>query len=137
MLSGSEEIWYTPVEAYGVSTFAGGISSGGMGGDATVTEGVRFLWKYDPDTPDKTPSGFTGQGWFADTNGSPIWYSIQFYSMTLQGILDEFAGGTRTNLNDVFTNWQNYVDAAGSQGNDVVQQFQRAVGYDCWSNLNS
>lgn len=136
MLSGSEEIWYTPVEAYGVSTFAGGISSGGMGGDATVTEGVRFLWKYDPESPRVTPSGFTGKGWFENTYGSPIWYSIQFHGMDLDTILAEFANNSRVNLNDIFKNWQVYVDAQEWQNNDVVQQFQRAVDYDCWSNLN-
>lgn len=136
--TGSETIYinYTPVQARGISTFAGGIASGGTGGDATITQGVRFTWVYDPGNPDDTPSGFTGQGWFAGTEGSPIWYSSEFYNMTLKGILDGFYAGTRTNLNDVFTNWQNYVDAEGSIGNDVVQQFQRAVGYDCWSNLN-
>lgn len=125
----------SPVAAYSVGTRDGGIISGGTGGDAAVTEGVRFFWTYDPNSPDKAPSGFTGQGWFAETAGSPIWYNIQFHSMTLQGILDGFAGGNRTGLNDVFTNWQNYVDAQGSQGTDVVKQFQRWVGYDCWSNL--
>lgn len=137
MIYGDNVVYYTPVEAYPVMLMDGGIISGGTGGDATTTQGVRFTWVYDPDTPGGTPSGFTGKGWFAETVGSPIWYSIEFYSMTLQGILDEFSGGTRTNLNDVFTNWQNYVDAGSFQGNDVVQQFQRAVDYDCWSNINS
>lgn len=136
MLSGSEEIWYTPVEAYGVSTFAGGISSGGMGGDATVTEGVRFLWKYDPEFPRAAPSGFTGKGWFENTYGSPIWYSIKFHGMALDTILAGFANNSRGDLNDIFKNWQVYVEAQASQNNDVVQQFQRAVDYDCWRNLN-
>ena len=127
---------YTPVDAYAVMPMADGITSGGTGGDATLTDGVRFLWVYNPDTPNGSPSGFTGKGWFADLPGSPIWYSIEFYSMTLGGILGEFANGTRTNLNDVFTNWQNYVDALSSQGNDVLQNFQRAVDYECWSNIN-
>lgn len=136
MISGSNEV-YIPVDAYAVMPMAGGIISGGTGGDDTVTQGVRFSWVYDPDIPGGTPSGFTGQGWFADTEGSPIWYSINFHSMTLQGILDEFERGTRANLNDVFTNWQRYVDAEGSQGTDVVQQFQQKLGWTCWSNLNS
>ena len=134
MIYGSNEV-YSPVSAYGISTFAEGIISGGTGGDVTATQGVNFKWVYDPSTPEAIPSGFTGQGWFADKEGSPIWYSIQYCGMTLQGILDEFAGETRTNLNDVFQNWQKYVDAQGSPGNDVLQQFQQAVGYDCWSNL--
>lgn len=127
----------SPVAAYSVGTRDGGIISGGTGGEAMATQGVNFKWVYDPDTPGANPSGFTGQGWFAGTAGSPIWYSIQNYGMTLEGILGGFADGTRTDLNDVFLNWQNYVDATGSQGNDVLQQFQRAVGYDCWSNLHS
>lgn len=138
MITGAEEIRYTPVEAYGISTFAGGISSGGTGGDVTVTNGVRFIWVYDPSQPAESPSGFTGKGWFADAEGSPIWYSIQFYGMTLEGILAGFANESRKNLNDIFTNWQDYVDAQGWQGRDVVQQFQQKLGWtSCWSNLNS
>lgn len=137
MIYGTETVTYTPVEGNGVSLFAEGIMSGGTGGDATVTQGVRFLWVYDPDHPTGSPSGFTGQGWFAEVEGSPIWHSTQNYGITLDVILKEFKGGTRINLNDVFTRWQNYVDAAGSQGNDVLKQFQERVGYDCWSNLNN
>lgn len=102
-----------------------------------ATQGVNFKWVYDPGTPGASPSGFTGQGWFADTDGSPIWYSIQYHGMTLDGILNGFKEGTRINLNDVFQNWQNYVDAQGSIDTDVLQQFQRQVGYDCWSNLKA
>lgn len=135
MITGSNDV-YTPVDAYGVTTFADGISSGGTGGDATLTQGVRFMWVYDPDNPSGAPSGFTGQGWFEGTNGSPIWYSTNLYNITLADILKGFADGDRTDLNDVFKNWQNYVDAAASQGNDIVQNFQQLVGYSCWSNLN-
>lgn len=127
----------SPVAAYSVGTRDGGIISGGTGGEATATQGVNFKWVYDPGTPGASPSGFTGQGWFADTPGSPIWYSSEIGSTSLQDILDGFESGTRTTLNDVFQNWQNYVDAAGSQENDVLQQFQRLVGYDCWSNLKA
>lgn len=127
---------YTPVDAYAVMPMADGITSGGTGGDATLTDGVRFLWVYNPDSPAGSPSGFTGKGWFEDLPGSPIWYSIQFQTATLEDILNGFAEGDRVNLNDVFQNWQSYVDAQSSQGNDVVQNFQRAVDYDCWSNIN-
>lgn len=135
---GSETIYinYTPVQARGISPYAGGIISGGTGGNATTTKGVQFTWVYDPDNPRITPSGFTGQGWFAETEGSPIWYSIEFCGMTLDGILAEFAGGNRENLNDVFRNWQSYVDAQGWQDKDVVQQFQQKLGWNCWSNLS-
>lgn len=127
----------SPVAAYSVGTRNGGIISGGIGGEAMATKGVNFKWVYDPSNSSGNPSGFTGQGWFADTPGSPIWYSIQNYGMSLDGILNGFEEGTRINLNDVFQNWQNYVDAQGSIGDDVLQQFQRQVGYDCWSNLKA
>ena len=138
MIYGDNVVYYTPVEAYPVMLMDGesGIISGGFGDGATVTQGVRFSWIYNPDYPDTTPSGFTGNGWFADYPSTPIWYSITSCQMTLQGILDGFADGTRTNLNDVFINWQNYVDAQGSQGNDVVKDFQGKV-WDCWTNLNN
>ena len=137
MLYGDNVVDYTPVEAYPVMTMDVGIISGGTGGNATTTQGVQFFWVFNPTWPDSNPSGFTGQGWFAETEGSPIWYSIQFHSMTLDGILSEFASGRRISLNDVFTNWQNYVNAAGSQGNDVVQQFQQKLGWICWRNLSN
>lgn len=124
---------YTPVDAYAVMPMAGGIISGGTGGDATLTDGVRFNWVYDPNNPDK--SGFTGQGWFAEIEGSPIWYSIKFGGMTLDGILGEFGTGKRVDLNDVFQKWQNYVDAGESQGKDIVQEFQQKLGWTCWSNI--
>ena len=135
MLYGDNVVYYTPVEAYPVMTMDVGIISGGTGGDAAVTEGVRFFWVYNPVSTHSAPSGFTGQGWFADVNGSPIWYSTENNNMTLDDILDGFAEGKRTDLYDVFSDWQDYVDAQGSQGNDVVKQFQKTVGYACWGNI--
>ena len=125
---------YTPVDAYAVMPMADSIISGGTGGDATLTQGVRFTWVYDPSTPDASPSGFTGQGWFADAEGSPIYYNIQKHDITLEGILSEFAGD-RVDLNDVFQNWQIYVDAEKSKGRDVVFEFQQRLGWQCWSNF--
>ena len=135
MLYGDNVVYYTPVEAYPVMTMAVGIISGGTGGDAAVTEGVRFLWVYDPESPNKAPSGFTGQGWFAEHEGSPIWYSSNFGNISLNSILDGFAKGLRIDLNDVFSKWQIYVDAQGSQSKDVIKEFQRLVEFDCWSNI--
>lgn len=125
----------SPVAAYSVGTRDGGIISGGTGGHVTTTRGVNFEWVYDPGTPGASPSGFTGQGWFAETPGSPIWWYCSQKGTDLKTILEEFAGGTRTNLNDVFQNWQTYVDALGFQGTDAVQQFQQELGWTCWSNL--
>lgn len=123
---------YTPVDAYAVMPMEGGITSGGTGGDATVTQGVRFLWVYNPGTPDGPPSGFSGKGWFADMVGSPIEYS----KMKLSDILQEFSTGARVDLNDVFQKWQGYVDKELANENDILKTFQMAVGYDCWTNLN-
>lgn len=128
----------SPVAAYSVGTRDGGIISGGTGGHVTTTQGVKFEWVYDPGTPEASPSGFTGRGWFEDTPGSPIWYSSK-NGTDLETILTGFAGGTRGNLDDVFKNWQIYVDAQGFQGTDIVQQFQWVLGisgWDCWSNIS-
>ena len=127
---------YTPVDAYAVMPTAGVVISGGSGGESTVTKGVRFLWVYNPTKPEASPSGFIGRGWFEETEGSPIWYSIK-RGMTLEGILGEFSTGHRVNLNDVFQNWQDYVEEQGAQGKDVVQLFQANFGFDsgCWTNL--
>ncbi len=127
----------SPVAAYSVGTRDGGIISGGTGGNVTTTQGVNFKWVYDPSNSSGTPSGFTGQGWFENTLDSPIHYSIQCCGMTLKGILDGFADGTRGNLNDVFNNWQYYVNVQGDLGHDVVQDFQLEVGPGCWSNLKA
>ena len=137
MIFGSNDV-YEPVAAYDVGQYTrNGIISGGSGGNVTTTQGVTFTWVYDPGEPEATPSGFTGQGWFAEIDGSPIWYSIKYCSMTLEGILAEFAAETRTTLDDVFINWQSYVNEQASNGNDVVQQFQQKLGWTCWSNLNT
>lgn len=135
MLSGTEEIWYTPVEAYEVSTFADGIVSGGTGGDATISGGVRFTWVFDPSSPGGNPSGFTGRGWFEETEHSPIWYSVNYCGMTLEKILQDFATGERKNLNDVFANWQTYVNSQPN-GKDIVAIFQSQFPYfTCWRNV--
>lgn len=134
MISGSEEIRYSAVEAYGVSPLTEpGVISGGMGGDATVNNGVRFLWVYDPNEPNGDPSGFSGQGWFADIEGSPIWYNGQFEYLTLEIILSQFENRSRQNLNDVFQNWQKYIDVQAGFGYDVVNSFVFKVGQNCAS----
>lgn len=127
---------YTPVDAYAVMPTAGVVISGGNGGDNTITKGVRFLWVYNSTKPEASPSGFIGRGWFEETEGSPIWYCITFCSMTLEGILNGFAGD-RVDLNDVFQNWQDYVEEQGALGRDVVQLFQANFGFGsgCWTNL--
>lgn len=49
----------------------------------------------------------------------------------------DLLGGGRVNLNDVFQNWQDYVEEQGALGRDVVMLFQEEFGFHsgCWTNL--
>lgn len=119
MKHGSEVIYYTPVDAYGVTTFSDGIISGGMGDDVTITQQIRFFWRYDPSSPDKSPSGFTGMGWFENVAETPIVLS----GIPLSRILSEFENESRNNLNDVFQIWQSYVNQNSTVEHDIVKNF--------------
>lgn len=137
MIQGSEVIYYTPVEAYGVTTFADGIISGGGGNDTTISQSVRFFWVYDPSRPNTSPSGFTGMGWFENTQDTPIWLSEK-NGILLEDILDQFSQGIKTNLNQEFQSWNSYVIENSSLSNDIVGRFQRAINnYDCWQNVTN
>lgn len=139
MLRGSEEVYYTPVEAYAVSTFADSIGSisGGTGGDAIVTNGVRFLWSYYNNSPNGAPSGFTDSGWYSNIEGSPIWYSVNYCSVDFNDILEGLGNGTIQNLNEIFQNWQQYVRDEAAKDNDVVKSFMYQIPPTCWSTLQS
>lgn len=103
---------YTPVDAYAVMPMAGGITSGGTGdGNVTVSH-TRFFWVYDPDNP--SGSGFTGAGWFCGVVGTPL----QEYK-TEEDFLAVF-GTEKTDLNDEFTAWQEYVNQ-NPEGNWVTK----------------
>ena len=137
MQYGENIVYYTPVEAYPVMTMDVGIISGGTGGSETTTQGVRFSWAFDPSTPDTNPSGFSGGGWYAETYGSPIWYSTYKYGLTLKQILSQFKEGNRDDLDDVFMYWQEFVNEQASTEIDVVKAFQLTVPSRCWSNINN
>lgn len=127
-LEGSEFVTYTPVEAYGVSTYDVGIISGGGGDEATVIQSTRFFWVYDPEHPDK--SGFTGQGWFADVPNTPLNYS----NITEDELLRQFQEGDRINLNDVFQAWQILVSSQIPGKTDYVGDFiDKIDNRACWS----
>ena len=93
---------YTPVDAYAVMPMEGGITSGGTGDGNVIVDETRFFWVYDPDHPEK--SGFTGVGWFCGVEGTPL-QSIP----SDEELLNQFANG-RTDLNQEFTAWQEYVN---------------------------
>lgn len=125
-LEGSEFVEYTPVEAYGVSTFDVGIISGGNGGEATVVQNTRFFWVYDPENPEK--SGFTGGGeWFCGIVNTPL------ANITEEQLIQEFANGTRTNLNTEFQAWQVLVSNQTPGETDYVKEFMQMVGFDCFT----
>lgn len=113
---------YTPVDAYAVMPMAGGITSGGTGDGNVIVDETRFFWVYDPDHPEK--SGFTGVGWFCGVTGTPL----QYISSD-EELLKQFANG-RTDLNQEFTAWQEYVDQY-PEGNWVTK-FALMIGNpDC------
>lgn len=124
---GSEYITYTPVEAYGVSTFANGIISGGYGNESTITQNTRFFWVYNPDSP--ATSGFTGTGkWFCGVEYTPL------SSITEEELINQFQNEGRTNLNDFFQKWQTVVDAQQPGITDYVGDFMEMIGnFDCFS----
>ncbi|GLG92090.1 hypothetical protein [Sellimonas catena] len=117
-LEGSEFVTYTPVEAYGVSTYADGVVSGGNSGDNFISGGMRFLWVYDPSNPSK--SGFTGCGkWFCNVPNTPL------EGITSDEILaQEFESG-RQNLNREFEKWQQKV--ASDKENSYVFNFSGMI----------
>ena len=133
MIYGSNRVEeYSAVAAFSVETRDSGIISGGGGDSAVVVDGTTFSWVYDPNNLEQ--SGFTGVGWFDKTPGSPIAESGQ----RLEAILDGFANGNRTNLDDVFTAWQAYIEDQQAQGttgivSDFVNTLVLAGGSGCWS----
>ncbi len=125
---------YSSVQAYTVQTRDAGIISGGGGEHVVVTEGTRFFWVYNPDGT----GGFTGVGWFESTANSPIKVYCDKNSTSITNIIEGFANGTRTDLTDVFTAWQSYVDS--NPGQEIVTNFVNTIvgagGTGCWSSGN-
>lgn len=135
MITGSNNI-YTPVDAYGVETYADGMISGGSGDNIIPSNGVRFLWIYNPDNPYTYPSGFSGNGWFENVSWGPIGYFLDHNPLDFEQFIQSFST-SRTNLNDVFSTWQAYVTEQSKYNNDVAQKFIEKIGgfnaKNCWS----
>lgn len=123
-LEGSEYVTYTPVEAYGVSTYDVGIVSGGGAGDATVVGNTRFYWVYNPGDP--STSGFSGKGWFAENQYTPLNYA----GITEKRLIYQFENENRTNLNDIFLKWQELVDSQIPEQTDYVREFIKLIGWE-------
>ena len=117
---GTEYITYTPVAAYGVSTYAEGIVSGGTGENVTETKGTRFLWVYDPDNLDT--SGFIGEGWFCEVPNTPL------ANITEAELIRQFNEDNRIDLNDFFQKWQTVVENGVINGEDYVSEFAFMIG---------
>ena len=121
---------YSSVQAYTVQTRDAGIISGGGGEHVVVTEGTRFFWVYNPDGT----GGFTGVGWFESIESSPIKEYCDNKGTTLKDIMSEFANGTRTDLTDVFTVWQGYINDHPDELiiRNFVNTLIHAGGDSCW-----
>lgn len=105
---------YTPVDAYAVMPMADGIISGGTGDDNVVVGETRFFWVYDPNNLSR--SGFTGLGWFCGVKNTPL------ANITEEQLLSEFELGVRTDLNDMFSQWQILVNNQPADA-DYVKDF--------------
>lgn len=122
MLSGNNTVYYEKVEAYSVNTRSSRLISGGFGDEVEVTQGFTFQWVYDPNGP----SGFSGNGWFTKEPNTPL------YGVDEKELEEDFANGTRTNLDSYFQKWQSVV-AGQPDGSDYVGDFVFKVGQNCVS----
>lgn len=111
---------YSPVEAYSVNSRSARIISGGSGDDAVISQGTRFLWRYDPDNPDN--SGFTGYGWFADEPNTPL---ATFGND--DAVNQAFANEEISNLNTYFAAWQELINS--TPDNTYVQSFLIKIAF--------
>ena len=128
-MNGSNTIEYQPVEAYGVMPMNNDIISGGFGDNVTVTQGVTFIWYYDPN--DQTNGGgFTGKGWFCGEDNTPL------ANKNLEELLTSFRNGSKTNLDDEFEAWQSVVNSQGPD-TDYVKDFMEMVGFNCFTTRDS
>lgn len=104
---------YSPVEAYSVDARNTRVISGGTGDEVVITQGTRFLWRYD--STNQVSSGFTGYGWFAGVSNTP-----------LAGFADDkdvnqaFENGA-IDMTSYFRAWQQLVNSV--TGNTYVQDF--------------
>ena len=79
---------------------------------------------YDPNHPQA--SGFTGSGkWFCSVPNTPLAH------ITEEKLLQEFAGGQRTDLNAEFRAWQILVYNQTPGETDYFGDFLEMVGFGC------
>lgn len=130
MMEGSN-IAYTAVEAYSLDPRNSRIISGGNQGSEVITGDIRFLWSFDPETGE---GGFTGVSWFSGEANSPLAVAGISEEVIERGLTD----GTRTNLNDVFTSWQSFIN--GHPDTDYVNMFVNTLVLQgagaCWTVLS-
>lgn len=96
----------------------------GQEGDMTLVQGYTFLWTY---IEGGSNNGFTGSGWYADIEGSPLkiaGYTAKEVEMNLQN-------GIWTNLNIIFHTWQQH--ANDNPEEHVASDFAKIITNDaCW-----
>lgn len=130
MMEGSN-IAYTAVEAYSLDPSNSRIISGGNQGTEVISGNIRFLWSFNPETRE---GGFTGVSWFASKQNTPLYVAGMSEKQIEDGLID----GSRTNLNDVFDEWQTFIN--GNPTTDFVHGFidilyaNNASG--CWSSVS-
>ncbi|MFR4948137.1 hypothetical protein [Thomasclavelia spiroformis] len=95
---------YDGVSGHSVSTSANSIPSG-----ATTVEGYFFHW-----TPD---GGFIGTGWYSGFSGSPVNVFNEGVYANNDDAFQQYVNGLgeNPNLNNVFSQWQQYLEQLESQ----------------------
>lgn len=124
-------IAYTAVEAYSLDPSNSRIISGGNQGSEVITGDIRFLWSFDPETGD---GGFTGVSWFSNIPNSPL----AIAGKTEQQIESELTNGTRTDLNDVFSAWQSFINSNPETDyvNNFVSELVLEGARSCWATIS-
>lgn len=92
------------------------------GGEHTIVGGYTFLWSY----AEGGNNGFTGSGWFDTTAGTPL----AVYGISGKALEAQLQSGERTNLHDIFSNWQVY--ATNNPDAHVASEFAKMLPDNCW-----
>lgn len=125
-----------PNQYDGVSGRSVSYNSNTIPSGVTTVKGYFFHWN-----PDDTPGGFINTGWYSDFKDSPVnTYNSGKYANDDAGFQKYVESlGTNPNLNDVFTQWEQYINnldaTSEGQGAYVLSAFvthiQENGGFQC------